>query len=456
MPVQRVLIANRGEIAVRIIRACKELGISTVQAYSEADKDTLAVQIADDAVCIGGASAKDSYLSANAILNAAAMKGADAIHPGYGFMSEDPDFAQACLDAGLIYIGPQPEVIALMGNKSAARDLAKRVGVPVIPGSTGPVADKTLAREIAEEAGYPILVKAAAGGGGRGMRVVNKAEDLESALDRAAAEAEAAFGNGAVYIEKYLPSIRHVEVQVFGDGQTALHFGERDCTIQRRHQKLVEEAPSPALNAEIRQKMYEASIALCKAVNYRSAGTVEFVFDEATGNFYFIEMNTRIQVEHPVTEMLTGHDLVKMQLELASNGTVSLKQENIAFTGHVIECRINAENPEKGFFPNPGTITTFLPPMGPGIRVDTHVYAGYVLPPYYDSLLAKVLAYGINRQEAIARMRRALSELKIEGVITTAQFHERLMTEDDFVSGKFDTQFVKAKMWAGHPMQSML
>jgi acetyl-CoA carboxylase, biotin carboxylase subunit len=343
-----------------------------------------------------------------------------------------------------------------MGNKSAARDLAKKVGVPVIPGSTGAVKDQAEALQIAEEAGYPILVKAAAGGGGRGMRVVQSPEELENALARAAAEAQAAFGDGAVYIEKYLPSIRHVEVQVFGDGKKILHFGERDCTIQRRHQKLVEEGPSPALNAALRKKMYEASVALCKAVNYRSAGTIEFVFDEATKDFYFIEMNTRIQVEHPVTEILTGCDLVKLQLILAQTGKLSLKQSDIRISGHVIECRINAENPEKGFFPSPGTIEKFVPPMGPGIRVDTHVYSGYVLPPYYDSLVAKVLAYGSTRKEAIARMRRALGELQLHGLVTTAQFHERLMSEPDFIDGKFDTQFVKAKMWAGHPAQGLL
>lgn len=456
MSIGKVLIANRGEIAVRIIRACKEMGIPTVQAYSVADKDTLAVQLADEVVCIGGAAAKESYLNTAAILDAAKMKEADAIHPGYGFLSENPEFAQSCLDAGLNYIGPQPEVIRLMGNKSAARDLAKKAGVPVIPGSTGPITDKREAFQIAEQAGYPILVKAAAGGGGRGMRVVQSAVDLENALARASSEAEAAFGDGAVYIEKYLPSIRHIEVQVFGDGEKFLHFGERDCTIQRRHQKLVEEGPSPALNAALRKKMYEASIALCEAVNYQSAGTIEFVFDEATKNFYFIEMNTRIQVEHPVTEILTGRDLVKLQLLLAQTGKLELKQSDIRISGHVIECRINAENPEKGFFPSPGVVEKFVPPMGPGVRVDTHVYSGYVLPPYYDSLIAKVLVYGSTRKEAIARMRRALAELQIHGVVTTAQFHERLMAEQDFIDGTFDTQFVKAKMWAGHPAQGLL
>ncbi len=456
MTIKRVFVANRGEIAVRIIRACRELGIQTIQAYSAADKNMLAVQMADEAICIGGDSAKESYLNTDAILNAAKMKAADALHPGYGFLSEDPDFAQACLDAGLIYVGPQPDVIRLMGNKSAARELAQKAGVPVIPGSIGPVSDINQAKKIAQQAQYPILVKAAAGGGGRGMRLVLDESGLENALQRASVEAQAAFGSGEVYIEKYLPSIRHVEVQVFGDGKTVLHFGERDCTIQRRHQKLVEEAPSPVIDPKVRKSMFESALALCNTVAYRSAGTIEFVFDVSEQKYYFIEMNTRIQVEHTVSEMLTGLDLVKMQLMLADEQPLKLTQSDIVFNGHVIECRINAENPEKGFFPCPGTLEKFNPPLGPGVRVDTHAYSGYELPPHYDSLIAKVLVHGRDRQEALSRMKRALRELEIDGVITTAQFHERLLNEPDFISGNYDTQFVKMKMWAGHPSQHML
>jgi acetyl-CoA carboxylase biotin carboxylase subunit len=454
--VKKVLVANRGEIAVRIIRACKELGIASVQAYSTADKDSLAVRLADEAVCIGSPSAQESYLNTAAILNAAEMKGVDALHPGYGFLSEDPDFAQACLDSGLVYIGPQPEVIRLMGNKAAARALAEKAGVPVIPGSNGPVSDLKRAAEIAEQAGYPVLVKAAAGGGGRGMRIVEEPGQLETALQRASAEAQAAFGSGDVYIEKYLPSIRHIEVQVFGDGQRVLHFGERDCTIQRRHQKLLEEAPSPVIKPNVRKDLYDAALSLCQAVNYRSAGTIEFVFDVETQKFYFIEMNTRIQVEHTVTEMLTGHDLVKMQIRLARGEALTLQQEDVSFVGHVIQCRINAENPEKGFFPSPGTIEDFAPPLGPGVRVDTHAYPGYKLPPFYDSLVAKVLAHGMTRDEAISRMQRALEELSVTGITTTAQFHQRLLAEPAFLKSQFNTQFVKATMWAGHPAQHLL
>lgn len=456
MKIKKVLIANRGEIALRIVRACRDLGIESIQAYSRADADSLAVKLADHTVCIGGAQARESYLNSDALLAAAAMTGADAVHPGYGFLAENPEFAEACQQAGLIYIGPDPAVIRLMGNKSAARATATAAGVAVIPGSPEPVSDPDVAAAIAGEVGYPVLVKASAGGGGRGMRVVNDEAQLRESLQRASTEAEAAFGNGEVYIEKYLPSVRHVEVQVFGDGKRAIHFGERDCTIQRRHQKLLEEAPSPALTPAVRESMLAAACALCEHVGYKNAGTVEFVLDAAKQQYYFIEMNTRIQVEHPVSELLTGIDLVKLQLQIAGGEALTLEQSDIRCSGHVIECRINAEDPEKGFFPAPGSLLEFLPPLGPGVRVDTHAYQGYALPPYYDSLVAKVLVYGQTREEAIARMRRALDEMKIVGLKTTLGFHQRLLTEPDFVRGEFDTQFVKMKMWAGHPTQHLL
>lgn len=456
MKIKKVLIANRGEIALRIVRACRDLGIESIQAYSSADADSMAVKQADHAVCIGGAQARESYLNTDALLAAAAMTGADAVHPGYGFLSENPEFAEACQQAGLVYVGPDPAVIRLMGNKSAARATATAAGVSVIPGSPEPVSDPDVAAAIAGEVGYPVLVKASAGGGGRGMRVVNDEAQLRESLQRASTEAQAAFGSGEVYIEKYLPSVRHVEVQVFGDGKRAIHFGERDCTIQRRHQKLLEEAPSPALSAAVREDMLAAACALCEHVGYKNAGTVEFVLDAAAQKYYFIEMNTRIQVEHPVSELLTGIDLVKLQLLVAGGEPLELQQGDIRCTGHVIECRINAEDPEKGFFPAPGSLQEFLPPLGPGVRVDTHAYQGYALPPYYDSLVAKVLAYGQTREEAIARMSRALHEMSIGGLKTTLGFHQRLLTEPDFVRGEFDTQFVKMKMWAGHPTQHLL
>lgn len=456
MKIRKVLIANRGEIALRIIRACRDLGIESVQVYSKADEGSLPVKMADHAVCIGGAAAKESYLNTDALLSAAAMTGADAIHPGYGFLSENPEFAEACTNAGLVYVGPDAGIIRLMGNKSAARATAAAAGVSVIPGSSEPVSDPDLAMKIAAEVGYPVLVKASAGGGGRGMRVVANESQLRESLQRASTEAQTAFGSGEVYIEKYLPSVRHVEVQVFGDGTRAIHFGERDCTIQRRHQKLLEEAPSPAILPHVRESMLAAACALCEHVGYKNAGTVEFVLDAAAQKYYFIEMNTRIQVEHPVSELLTGYDLVRLQLQIAAGLPMSIQQSDIQFNGHVIECRINAEDPEKGFMPAPGSLKEFWPPQGPGVRVDTHVHTGYGLPPYYDSLVAKVLTYGQTREEAIAQMRRALHEMQIDGLRTTKEFHQRLMNEPDFLKGDFDTQFVKTKMWAGHPTQHLL
>jgi acetyl-CoA carboxylase, biotin carboxylase subunit len=454
--IRRLFIANRGEIAVRIVRACRELGIETVQAYSSADQDSLAVKMADHAVCVGGPAAKDSYLNAHALLEAAANAGADAVHPGYGFLSENADFADACMQAGLNYVGPDSSAIRLMGDKVAARRLAIEADVPVVQGSQHPVSDVDEAMLIASRTGYPVLIKAAAGGGGRGMRVVASEHEMREALDRAAAEAVAAFGSGAVYLERYVSPVHHVEIQVLGDGRDVVHLGERDCTMQRRHQKLLEESPSPVLTPELREQMTAAACRLAKAVGYRSAGTVEFIVDAARQEFFFIEMNTRIQVEHPVTEMVTGLDLVKLQLRVAGGEALPLRQSDVRFTGHAIECRINAEDPARGFLPKSGTLTEFLVPGGPGVRVDTHAFAGYQIPPYYDSLIAKVVSWDESREAALARMRRALQECRITGVPSTLSFHQRLLDEPAFIAGKVDTQFVKRHMWAGHPMQHLL
>jgi acetyl-CoA carboxylase biotin carboxylase subunit len=456
MSIRSVFIANRGEIAVRIIRACRELGIESVQGYSTADRESLPVRMADRAVCIGNASSKESYLNSNALLGAATMAKTDAIHPGYGFLSENADFAEACVREGFTYVGPDASAIRLMGDKAAARRLAAEADVPVAQGSQDPVSDVNEAVEIAAAAGYPVLIKAAAGGGGRGMRVVANERELRDTIDRASTEAAAAFGSGAVYIERYLSPVRHVEVQVLGDGTDVVHLGERDCSVQRRHQKLLEESPSPILSPALRERMTTAACRLAKAVSYRSAGTLEFIVDAARQEFYFIEMNTRIQVEHPVTEMTTGLDLVKLQLRIAAGESLPIRQADIRFSGHAVECRINAEDPERGFMPKPGKLSDFLPPSGPGVRVDTHAFVGYELPPYYDSLIAKIVAWDENREAALARMRRALHEFQIAGVPSTVPFHQRLLAEPDFIAGNADTQFVKHKMWAGHPMQHLL
>ncbi|SDL63148.1 acetyl-CoA carboxylase, biotin carboxylase subunit [Modicisalibacter muralis] len=456
MPIKKVLIANRGEIALRVIRACRELGIGSVQAYSSADKDSLPVRLADESVEIGGPQATESYLKGSTIIAAAKEFGADAIHPGYGFLSENPDFAEECAGAGLAYIGPQASIIRVMGDKAAARRLAVEAGVPVTPGSDGPAADSEAAVEVARSIGFPVLIKASAGGGGRGMRVVKNEDELREVFERASHEAAVAFGSGAVYVEKYLDKVRHIEVQVFGDGERVVHVGERDCSIQRRHQKLVEESPSPAVDEAMRERITTAARRLAERVNYRSAGTVEFIVDTATNDFYFIEMNTRIQVEHPVTEEVTGLDLIKEQIRVASGESMSLYQEDIKFFGHAIECRINAEDPDKGFMPRPGKLEEFTVPLGPGVRVDSHAYPGYVLPPYYDSLLAKVVTRGQTREEALARMRCALAEFQITGVPTTIGFHQRLLNEPAFLEGRVHTRYLKEEMWAGHPMQEML
>ena len=456
MPLRRVLVANRGEIAVRIIRACRDLGIEVVQAHSSADADTLAVKMADAAVEIGGPQASESYLKSDTLIEAAKSSGADAIHPGYGFLSENAAFSDACAAAGLVFVGPKGSVIELMGDKAMARSLARKAGVPVTPGSADPVSDPQVAVELAKEVGFPLLIKASAGGGGRGMRVVEEESKLRETLESASREALASFGDGSVYIEKYLPNVHHVEVQVFGDGKKTMHFGERDCSVQRRHQKLVEESPSPAISTELRARMTAAACALGDQVSYEGAGTVEFIVDAAAQEFYFIEMNTRIQVEHPVSEEVSGVDLVKLQLQLAGGDPIELSQEQIGLRGHSIECRINAEDSEKGFIPKPGEVTAFTLPSGPGVRTDTHIYPGYKLPPFYDSLLAKVIASGQDRTEAIARMKRALREMRIEGVPTTIDFHLRLLDDPAFIEGRVHTRYLREEMYAGHPMQAML
>ncbi len=454
--IKSLFIPNRGEIAVRIVRACRDLGIRSVQGYSDVDRESLAVRLADASVCVGAAPSRESYLNQMALIEAAKMSGADAIHPGYGFLSENAEFAEACEKAGLIYVGPQPSVIRLMGDKAAARRLAAEAGVPVTMGSPDPITTAEEAIEIGQRIGYPLLVKAAAGGGGRGMRVVASESDLKESLERASAEASAAFGSDALYIEKYLSPVRHVEVQVMGDGKNVVHLGERDCTIQRRHQKLVEEGPSPALTPELRERITSSAIALAQHVGYRSAGTLEYIVDAAKQEFYFIEMNTRIQVEHPVTELLTGLDLVKMQILIADGTPLPIAQSDVRFSGHVIECRINAEDPERGFMPRPGVLAEYSAPSGPGVRIDSHAYPGYALPPHYDSLIAKLIVWGADRSEALARMRRALGEFQIGGVPTTIGFHKRLLDEPDFISGDVHTRYVKEQMWAGHPTQHML
>jgi acetyl-CoA carboxylase biotin carboxylase subunit len=437
---RKVLVANRGEIAVRIIRACKELGIKTVAVYSEADRDCLHVKLADEAVCIGPASSKDSYLNIPNLISAALLKGCDAIHPGYGFLAEDPTFAEICAHYKIKFIGPPPHAIELMGNKAKARQLAKQIGVPVIPGRDH-VETEREALEAARELGFPVLIKAAAGGGGKGIRIVHNEQELLQNLPVARSEAEAAFGNGALYIEKFIEEPRHIEFQILADEHgNIVHLGERDCTIQTtRHQKLLEEAPSPVVTPALRERMGRAAMRLAAAVEYTNAGTVEFLLDKH-GNFYFIEMNTRIQVEHPVTEMVTGIDLVKEQIRIAAGEKLSIRQ--VEMRGHAIECRITAEDPRRNFAPNAGVVTKLILPGGPGIRVDTHLYEGYEIPPYYDALLCKLIAHGRDRNEAIARMQRALDEFVLEGIKTTIPLHKRLIAHTNFRRGNFSTAFL--------------
>ena len=439
---QRILIANRGEIAVRIARACRELGVETVSVYSQADADALHVQLATRAVCIGPAKAADSYLNADAMLTVAKETGCDAVHPGYGFLSESAEFSDQCAQLGLWFIGPSGDVIRMMGNKSAARDLMKKHHVPVVPGSDGAVDTADEAREIAGEIGYPVLVKASAGGGGRGMRRVDSPEEMESKFQQARSEALACFGDGQLYVEKLILNPKHIEFQILADRHgNVIHLGERDCSIQRKNQKLVEESPSKALTPELREAMGQAAVAAAKAAGYENAGTIEFVVDRE-GHFYFIEMNTRIQVEHPVTEMVTGLDLVREQLRIAAGLPLSVSQEEVVLRGHALECRINAEDPAQDFRPCPGTTQFLHFPGGPGVRVDSMLYNGYEVPPFYDSLVAKVIVHAPTRLEAIRRMRRVLEEMIIEGYPTTADFCHLILHHPDFVKGRYDTGFL--------------
>ena len=440
---RRILIANRGEIAVRIIRACKEMGIETVAVYSTADSSSLHVHLADMAVCIGPAASAQSYLNVQNILSAATRLGCDAIHPGYGFLSENSEFARLVEQCGMVFIGPDADVIDKMGDKAAARELMQKAGVPVVLGSDGLVPDAAAAREIADSIGYPVLIKATAGGGGRGMRQVYAPEELENAFATASAEAQSCFGDGSVYVEKLILDPKHIEFQILADKQGhVVHLGERDCSVQRRNQKMIEESPSRALTPELREKMGQAAVLAAKAAGYHSAGTIEFVLDK-DGNFYFIEMNTRIQVEHPVTEMVTGIDLIKEQIRIAAGQELPFTQEEIHLTGHAIECRINAETPREDFRPCPGRIEGLFLPGGMGVRVDSAVYQGYAIPPYYDSMVAKVIVHGDTRLEAIRRMRRALEEFIVEGVDTNTELQYLILHHEEFVRGQFTTSFVE-------------
>lgn len=441
---KKVLIANRGEIAVRIIRACKELDIETVAVYSEADHDALHVQMADESYCIGPKLSKDSYLSFSNIISVAKLTGCDGIHPGYGFLAENASFAELCEQCNITFIGPTSDAISKMGTKDVARETMRKAGVPVVPGSTGIVADDQHGLEIAREIGFPVIIKATAGGGGKGIRVARNEEELVKGIQITQKEAAAAFGNPGVYIEKFIEVFRHIEIQVLADQYgNAIHLGERDCSIQRRMQKLVEEAPSPALSPELRAEMGEAAVKAALAVNYRSAGTVEFIFDHINQKFYFMEMNTRIQVEHPVTEMITGIDLIQQQLKIASGEKLRYVQSDVKINGWSIECRINAENPAKNFMPSAGKISMYLAPGGYGVRVDSAMYTGYSIPPYYDSMVAKLITHADTREEAVAKMKRALSEFVIEGVFTTIPLHAKLMDHEVFKSGDFDTKFLE-------------
>jgi acetyl-CoA carboxylase, biotin carboxylase subunit len=446
MPIGKLLIANRGEIALRILRSCRELGIATVAVHSTVDRNALHVQLADEAVCVGEAPSSKSYLNIPNILAAATSRHADAIHPGYGFLAENDGFAEICAAHGITFVGPSPESIRAMGDKSTAKATMQRVGVPTIPGSEGLLANPEEASRLAEQMGYPVMIKATAGGGGRGMRLVTAAAQLENLFKAAQGEAEAAFGNPGLYMEKFIDRPRHVEVQVLADRHgNVIHLGERDCSIQRRHQKLLEEAPSPGLDPALRQRMGDAAVAAARSIGYEGAGTVEFLVDR-TGNFYFMEMNTRIQVEHPVTEMVTGVDLIAEQLRIAGGEPISFRQEEVRLTGHAIECRINAEDPRHNFRPAPGKITGWLPPGGPGVRVDSHVYTGYEIPPFYDSLIGKLIVWGIDRDAALKRMRRALSECAITGIPTTIEFHLALLDRPEFQRGEVYTKFVEQEM----------
>ncbi|MNW36814.1 Biotin carboxylase [compost metagenome] len=443
MNFHKILIANRGEIAVRIIRACREMNISTVAVYSEADKDSLHVRLADEAYCIGPVLSKDSYLNFTNLMSVATLTECDAIHPGYGFLAENADFAEICQSCNITFIGPSPDAITRMGDKAVAKQTMKDAGVPVIPGSDGLVEDMNEAVMIAKDIGYPVIIKATAGGGGKGIRIADNEEMLIQQITTAQQEAQKAFGNAGVYLEKFLTGMKHVEIQIIADkhGNVA-HLGERDCSIQRRRQKLIEEAPCPVLDEDTRARMGEAAVRAAKAVNYSGAGTLEFLLGP-DNNFYFMEMNTRIQVEHPVTEMITGVDLIKEMISVAEGNVLSFRQEDVVMNGWSIECRINAEDPDRNFMPAPGKVNFYLAPGGPGVRVDSGAYPGYSIPPYYDSMIAKLIVWGSTRDEAIAKMKRALSEFIIEGVPTTISFHQRLLQHPTFVNGDFDIKFLE-------------
>ncbi|AGK71858.1 acetyl-CoA carboxylase biotin carboxylase subunit [Streptococcus cristatus AS 1.3089] len=441
---RKILIANRGEIAVRIIRAARELGIDTVAVYSTADKEALHTLLADEAVCIGPAKSTDSYLNMNAVLSAAVLTGAEAIHPGFGFLSENSKFATMCEEVGIKFIGPSGAVMDLMGDKINARAQMIKAKVPVIPGSDGEVHTSEEALEVAEKIGYPVMLKASAGGGGKGIRKVEKAEDLVAAFESASSEAKAAFGNGAMYMERVIYPARHIEVQILADQQGhVVHLGERDCSLQRNNQKVLEESPSVAIGKTLRQQIGEAAVRAAESVGYENAGTIEFLLDEAKGEFYFMEMNTRVQVEHPVTEFVTGVDIVKEQIKIADGQELSFSQEDVEIRGHAIECRINAENPAFNFAPSPGKISNlYLPSGGVGLRVDSAVYPGYTIPPYYDSMIAKIIVHGENRFDALMKMQRALYELEIDGVVTNSSFQLDLISDPNVIAGDYDTAFL--------------
>lgn len=447
----KILIANRGEVAVRIIRACRELGIKSVAVFSKADRESLHVKLADEAVCIGEAPSSDSYLNIPALISAAEIADVEAIHPGYGFLAENAHFAEICESCQIKFIGPRPESIRMAGDKSIARQEMRKAGVPVIPGSKGTISDQEEALRIAKKLGYPVVVKASAGGGGKGIKLAHNDGKLISAFLTAQAEAEAAFGNKEVYIEKCVKEPRHIEVQIIADSKgNIVHLGERDCSVQRRHQKLIEESPAPGFNSKLRKKIGEAAIKAAKAFKYENAGTIEFLVDE-DDNFYFMEMNTRLQVEHPVTEMVTGIDIVKEQIRIALGQKLSFTQDKVNIKGHAIECRINAEDPDNKFMPSPGKIDTWIVPGGPHVRIDSHCYSGYVIPPYYDSMIAKFIAYGSDRQEAISIMLRALKETKIGPIKTTASLHEKILNRPRFREGAVRTNFIDTQFASDNP-----
>ncbi len=449
MRFSKILIANRGEIALRILRTCGEMGIATVAVHSTVDRHALHVQLADEAVCIGEPTSSKSYLNIPNIISAALTRNASAIHPGYGFLAENARFAEICADHNIAFIGPTPEAIRSMGDKSTAKETMQRVGVPTVPGSDGLVTDEKEAILIARKIGYPVIIKATAGGGGRGMRLVREESELPKLFAAAQGEAEAAFGNAGVYLEKFIERPRHIEIQILADSYgNVVYLGERDCSIQRRHQKLLEEAPSPALTPKLREKMGNAAVKAARSIKYTGAGTIEFLLDQS-GNFYFMEMNTRIQVEHPVTEMITGLDLIAEQIRIAQGEKLSISQNQIKLNGHAIECRVNAEDPDHNFRPHPGRISGYLPPGGNGVRVDSHVYTDYEIPPYYDSLIGKLIVWGPDRAAAIARMKRALREFAITGVPTTIGFHQKILETPEFLKGEVYTNFVEQMMKRG-------